>query len=228
MQQVVCHLFSRRPVWSQKQCDYQQSMLARKLLHLLTQIWSPHQYSAGIVPCFVSTDHILPAFDKKNRHSLSGPVASDNKSQAHLCSECGTAFAKLSALKRHVRADHPEDESRQFTCEVCSEGFSDIRALKRHNRTHFDDRLLHCVVCDKKFMSSATLKRHLMIHSGERAYGCAVCDMRFITSTALKRHLLTHSDERPQVWPGLLCFVENRECCECCQCHIWNPEMADE
>ncbi|KAJ3603936.1 hypothetical protein NHX12_028677 [Muraenolepis orangiensis] len=102
----------------------------------------------------------------KQHMKMHGPPAN----KPYVCSYCGKAYTRESALRQHVAAFHFEAE------ELSS-------SQRPQKRVHV------CEYCDKNFDHFGHFKEHLRKHTGEKPYECPDCHERFARNSTLKCHM---------------------------------------
>jgi len=114
--------------------------------------------------------------------------------------ECGL---RLRALKKHVRMEHPEHQSRSsdvkdLICDTCGAAFLRKGALDNHRQkmhgASIDIKLTNrfpCPHCGKSFVGKHTVRNHIRtIHEGAKDFMCGQCGKCFGQLGVLQTHIL--------------------------------------
>lgn len=116
----------------------------------------------------------------------------------HVCSTCGSSFARSSHLRLHIRTIH--EKLKPFQCEQCPAAFGHVSSKYRHFRTvHLKRRDFACDRCGQTFAERAAVLKHCRtVHEGSRPYPCPTCGFRFHFKLHLSQHISTvHEKQRP-------------------------------
>ena len=76
----------------------------------------------------------------------------------HFCEECGTSFARLDKLKRHMKIHQPDPVGHK--CDVCGKEFQRRDKLGRHIVSHSSARPYKCTLCRVDFKHKESLMTH--------------------------------------------------------------------
>ena len=146
-----------------------------------------------------------PTAQAMNRHLMnhSDPCAVCNKwhsartKQSQTCGICGQLFCLVLDLRRHCRAQHPEQRKKEHQCDQCGKSYTTNYTLIQHLRTHTGEKPFKCCFCERAFVTSCELKRHILSHTKEKLFICETCGATFADQRGLRRHLQIHTVNKP-------------------------------
>ncbi|KAM3960758.1 uncharacterized protein ACR2FA_005197 [Aphomia sociella] len=116
----------------------------------------------------------------------------------HKCSQCPKKFTQISALKAHIRQQHPDPISpppglQYEMCHICDRSFLSHETLNKHLATHIKcERLIKCIYCEQTFTNHHILMQHEKQHLVGGKFQCTICNMSYNTSTLLAVHVKSH------------------------------------
>ncbi|XP_021361254.1 zinc finger protein 479-like [Mizuhopecten yessoensis] len=126
------------------------------------------------------------------------PASGGNKPDVikHKCSHCPKLFNAVTAMQRHMRANHQFSAVQK--CNQCSKTYLSARALRRHITTTHQFSRHQCELCGKEFTSKESLYHHKRgLHSDSKPYKCEQCGASFNFNHSLRLHQLKHTGKRP-------------------------------
>ncbi|XP_073842875.1 zinc finger Y-chromosomal protein 1-like [Musca autumnalis] len=152
-----------------------------------------------------------------------------SSNKEHKCELCGSSYAGVTNLRRHMRKKHPLSIDSKYICKICNQRFTSQPGLDRHSlqvhkeahttQTPYEHK---CELCDSSYTENACLRRHIRDkHSSsiDLEYICDICNQRFATQAGL----CTHSYRRhPEVQ------TSSKHKCEICgSCYIQLPALLE-
>ncbi|XP_068166811.1 zinc finger protein 131 isoform X3 [Antennarius striatus] len=147
----------------------------------------------------------------------------------HVCSHCGKAYTRESALKQHISTFHFEAEEltrnqkpqkKVHVCEYCRKHFDHFGHFKEHLRKHTGEKPYECPDCHERFARNSTLKCHMAACQNgagakkgrKKLYECQVCSSVFNSWDQFKDHLVSHTGVKPN---------------HCTMCDLWFTHTKD-
>ncbi|XP_045129079.1 zinc finger and BTB domain-containing protein 24-like [Portunus trituberculatus] len=146
---------------------------------------------------------------ENRRHPNSDPPCLDRDQ----CQECQQNFPTRTALRLHLKNDHPE--ALIHRCQSCSATFKYSSMLQRHIKNvhekqqqqkeqQLKEDRYKCCKCPREYRSKTFLEKHLaLVHLAPkqpRVYSCATCSASFNSRSRRARHTrMVHWDKsRPR------------------------------
>lgn len=158
--------------------------------HLRTHTGTNNQYKCSMCPTsFQRKDHLE---EHLGQHTNVRPYE---------CKFCKESTFTSAALKRHIKAKHPNEIAidpkqppaiERILCSVCGKTIN-AKNIEIHMRTHTGARPYKCTVCPAAFAQKSNLDNHARRHTGDRPYRCTPCDKSFHSACALNSHKRRHN-----------------------------------
>jgi len=142
------------------------------------------------------------------QHHLNRHLKQHEKEGDFECQTCLLKFTKKSALRLHIRKEHPlqmEESLPQHVkqiehkCPHCNKIFAVYSKLQKHIHRHKQETFI-CVHCNKTFGFLSELKKHMRICANDvmkdGEYICQFCKKSFKNKNSLNHHI-THIHTKP-------------------------------
>ena len=138
--------------------------------------------------------------------------------QGHICTKCNKPFASESGLKRHMNANHSQNQA-NFKCTICDSNFRLKRDFEKHHLSeHRANKHFKCKQCGATFSWLINLVKHEKFHSGQnnevelvkdtlveptkenlsckKLYQCDICNKKFNFDFTYAIHLAGHEKSK--------------------------------